>query len=208
MFSIHMGQSGLREMEVAAQRMSGGIARAIDDAVETEANLLQQTIVDGLENQAPGGRTILPLSPMTLVMRRLPSYGNRKQTNSTKALIAGRELLNGVKSKRYKAMWYTVGVHREERNTAGMSLEYLATIHEEGTRAYKITVTPRMHAFSIFLVSQGILKAPWPVGKVITRKIPARPFLAPSYMEWSQEAPDRFQRSIDEFARDAQKRSA
>lgn len=203
-----MGQSGLREMEVAAQRMSGGIKDAINDAVEKEAGLLEQTIVDGLENQAPGGRSILPLSPMTLAMRRLPSHGNRNQSSSTKALIASRELLSGVRKRKYKDMWFTVGVHREERNTSGMSLESLATIHEKGTRAYTVVVTPRMHMFSLFLMSQGILRAPWPVGKVLNRKIPARPFLEPARDEWEQETYERFQRSLDDFARDAQKRSA
>jgi len=185
-----------------AERMTAGMAKKMDKAVNTaiaqEAQLLRSMIVEGLRDQAPGGSKILPLSPMTIAMRKLPRKGAKSgRRGSTKALINNGDLIGSVNAKRQQPAWWTVGVHREARSTNGASLANIAAIQEQGTRAYKITVTPKMHRFSIFLMMQGVLHAPWPVGKVLVCKIPARPFLEPAYVEWGEEAEKRFQGRID-----------
>ncbi|MDD5542888.1 MAG: hypothetical protein PHX83_06905 [Acidobacteriia bacterium] len=183
-----------RSIAGAAKRMNSTVIRSVAE----EAQLLRKMIVKGLRDQAPGGDRILPLSPMTIAMRKLPRKGaKRGRRGSTKALIYNGDLIGGVNAKKQQPVWWTVGVHREERSKDGKSLADIAIIQEKGTRAYVITVTPKMHRFSIFLMMQGVLKAPWPVGKTLRCKIPARPFLEPTYVEWGQEAESRFSKRIE-----------
>jgi hypothetical protein len=49
-----------------------------------------------------------------------------------------------------------------------------------------------MARFSLFLLSMGILKAPWKVGQVLRKKTPARPFLRPAHEMWLTTANERF----------------
>lgn len=190
---------GMAEAEQASAKMAKRMGKAINTAVAQEAQALRNTIVKGLRDQAPGGTKILPLSPMTIALRKLPRKGAKSgKRGSTKALIYGGDLIGSVNSKKEQENWYTVGVHREARSRDGKSLSNIAIIQEKGTRAYRITVTPKMHRFSIFLMMQGILHAPWPVGKTLTCKIPARPFLEPAHVEWEEGVEKRFQGRIDE----------
>jgi hypothetical protein len=187
--------TGLSAAERAAQRGAQRMRGAIDRATAQEAQLLRRVIVQGLRDQAPGGKAIRPLSPMTIALRKLPRKSSKSgaaRRGSTKSLINNGDLLGSVNDRRAGYAWHTVGVHRGERGRDGRDLVNIAAIHEYGTRKYTITVTPKMHRFSIFLMMQGVLKAPWPVGKVLQHQVPARPFLRPGYNQWGEDADERF----------------
>jgi hypothetical protein len=187
--------TGLSEAERAAARSAQRMHAAIERATAQEAQLLRRVIVQGLRDQAPGGHAIRPLSPMTIALRKLPRKGSKSgaaRRGSTKALINNADLLGSINDQRRGYAWHTVGVHRGARGRDGRDLVNIAAIHEYGTRKYTITVTPKMHRFSIFLMAQGILQAPWPVGKVLQHQVPARPFLHPGYNQWGEEADERF----------------
>lgn len=197
MSNVFMKIFGMRKAEKITAQMAARIGAATNRAVAQEAQLLRRMMITGLRDQKPGGKKkILPLSKMTIEMRKLPRKGSksrRRRKGSTKALIDNGDLIGSIHAKQEQPGWWTVGVHRKERTQDGESLIDLAVIHEYGTRQYTITVTPKMHRFSLFLLVQGILKAPWPVGKKLNRQIPARPFLHPAHDEWVQEAEKRMQ---------------
>lgn len=169
-----------------------GAATAERRALAQEAQALRGYMVKGLREQAPGGHHIRPLSPMTIALRKLPRQGAKSGRGSKKALIYNGDLLGSISAQKQDKLWYTVGVHRTARGRLGQAMANIAAIHEHGTRRYTITVTPRMRRFSIFLMMQGLLRAPWPVGKRIVHQTPARPFLSPAHAEWVKEAADRF----------------
>jgi len=191
-----------------AAQFQGLIVRSIERATMQEAHELRKEIVLGLRSQSPGGRAIKPLKETTILLRGLPKSGGggrgatrRKspRRGPTKALIHHGDLIGGINVKRVGFAHYTVGIHRGERGKNGQDLVNIAEIHENGTRQYTVTVTPRMHKFSLFLYQMGVLKAPWPVGKKFRKKIPARPFLGPSHESWEMNASERFSTRLDIF---------
>ncbi len=186
---------GMAEAELEAEVKAKRMAQAIDRAVGQEAVLLRRVMVEGLRDQAPGGRKFLPLSPMTIALRKLPrkdSKTGRARRGSSKVLIYSGDLLGSIAAKRDGWAAWTVGVHRGARGKDGRDLVNIAAIHEGGTRSYTITVTPKMHKFSIFLMLQGVLRAPWRVGARMVHQIPARPFLRPAWEAWEKHADERF----------------
>jgi len=194
MSDIGMKIFGMRPAEKMTEQMAARMGKAITMSVGPEAQLLRRVMVEGLRNQSPGGKRILPLKPMTIAMRKLPrksSKTGKGRRGSTKALIDNGDLIGSINAKQEQPGWWTVGVHRSARSKSGTSMVNIALIHEKGTRAFTITVTPKMHRFSIFLMIQGVLHAPWPVGKKLNMKIPARPFLEPAYKEWEQDSEKR-----------------
>ena len=66
------------------------VQAAIDKAMRKEGHFLRTNIVEGIREQAPGGRAFAPLAPTTLAIRRFRGFGG------TKALIAGGDLRNSI----------------------------------------------------------------------------------------------------------------
>jgi hypothetical protein len=90
------------------QLLSGAPQRvqaAIDKAMRKEGHFLRTKIVEGIREQAPGGRAFAPLAPTTLAIRRFRGFGG------TKALIAGGDLRNSITVTREGDQVF-VGVHR------------------------------------------------------------------------------------------------
>jgi hypothetical protein len=221
MIGFTIKTSDLEPIRVHLDKLARGIKPAVGRAVGQEANALREEIVTGLRDQAPGGRKIRPLSPMTIALRALPRRGgmravrvgthdiiikkvrSSKRKGSSKALIYHGDLLGSVEARRGSSSWeWSVGVHRNAVSRKGANLAKLAAIHEFGTRRYSITVTPKMRRFSIFLMSQGLLRAPWKVGSRLTHQVPARPFLHPGWQVWLKDAGPRFEgRVADELAK-------
>ena len=59
---------------------------SIDKAMLQEGQFLRTKIVEGIREQAPGGRAFAPLAPTSSALRRFRGFGG------TKALIAGGDL--------------------------------------------------------------------------------------------------------------------
>lgn len=169
--------------------MVGSISKAVSTVLAHEAFLLSNEMKNGLIDQKPGGKQIRPLSRMTILLRGF--RGGRGPTH-TKALIDSASMVDAVQAKRKNKYHYTAGVHRNVRSKDGKKLINIAAIHEYGTRQYTVTVTPKMHRFSIALYMAGILKAPWRIGQKLKRKIPARPWLRPAHEVWEKDADTRF----------------
>lgn len=224
---IKLAISGLLESQKQAAMFERFIMRGIDISTHQEAHVLRKEIVNGLRSQAPGGRSILPLSETTILLRGLPrgrgggKSGSkskkvlkskvhhsfvgplkrgqkRPRRGHTKALIDRGDLIGGVAVRRIGWAHYTVGVHRGERGSkSGKDLVNIAEIHENGTKEYTVTVTAKMAKFSKFLVTHGILKVPWKEGSKLMKKIPARPFLGPAQESWEINASQRFETRMD-----------
>jgi len=193
---IRIKTKGLMSSMAAASRMGAQVERGIQSAIAQGAHELRREMMEGLRNQAPGGNTILPLSPMTIALRRLPQKGAKSQTlkqGSTKALIRHGDLIRSINVEKNTPEDYTVGVHRGAKGKkSGKDMVNIAAIHEYGTKSYTQVVTPKMAAFSRYLVVMGILHVPWKIGQMLRKKIPARPFLRPAHKVWSTTANERF----------------
>jgi hypothetical protein len=192
--------------------MVGSISRAVSSVLAREAFRLSNEMKNGLIDQQPGGKPIRPLSKMTILLRGFRSRrkpgkkkakkkvkktvsggfrGGKKPTH-TKALIDSASMVNSIKARRKSIFHYTVGVHSNVRSKNGKDLVNKARIHEYGTKVYTVTVTPKMHRFSVALYLAGILRSPWRVGQELRRQIPARPFLNPAKDVWEEGADTRF----------------
>ncbi len=135
------------------------IPEAIQQSVHQSALELNNVIVKGLRDQAPGGKKIKPLAQSTVDRRRTRSKSGARY--STKALIDNGDLIRSIKTHKLRGLAaYFVGVHRTERakskENRGESLVNIATIHEFGTKP-----THKTHP-----------------------GIPARPFLRPGFKMW------------------------
>lgn len=169
--------------------MVGSVSRGVSAVLAHEAFRLSNEMKNGLISQRPGGKPIRPLSRMTILLR---GFRIKRGPTHTKALIDSASMVNAVEARRRSNFHYTAGVHRNVRSQDGKNLVDIAKVHEYGSRAYTVTVTPKMHRFSIALYLAGILKAPWRVGQKLKRKIPARPWLNPAKDVWEQGADERF----------------
>jgi len=189
------------------ERWQKKVRGAVRRSVKVEAHLLRKVIVEGLRDQAPGGKPIRPLKPMTIALRSLPRMNTatkrggkiRRRRAGTKALIRGGDMMRSVtvQGGSGEGLSYTVGVHRGAKGRrGGKDMVDLARIHEYGTRRYTVTVTPRMHRFSRFLVAAGVLHAPWRVGASLRRRVPPRPFLRPGHDTWEKGVQQRFEHAV------------
>lgn len=169
--------------------MVSSVSAAVSIVLAKEAFRLSNEMKNGLIAQRPGGKPILPLSRMTILLR---GFRIKRGPTHTKALIDSGSMVDAVEARRKSKFHYTAGVHRNVRSKDGKSLVDIARIHEYGTKVYTVTVTPKMHRFSIALYIAGILNAPWRIGQKLRRKIPARPWLNPAKDVWEKKADERF----------------
>ena len=169
-------------LSVGAERLHS----AMNTALRQEAQGLRNEIVQGLTNQAPGGQTLRPPSPLTLAARQLAGFGG------TKALLVRGDLRNAV-SVVVDGDQAFVGVPRSARSPDGKSLTDLAQLHEYGGPPVVIPVTPKMRRFLAVLFKKAGTKPSEGSGRgVVVVQTPARPFLRPAFEKFRQGAEQRF----------------
>lgn len=168
-----------------AQLLATGSERvqaAVDKAALKEGQFLRTKIVEGIREQAPGGRAFTPLAPTTLAIRKFTGFGG------TKALIVHGDLRNAVTVTR-DGDRILVGVLRSARNRAGRPLVNIAALNETGSRPIVVRLTPKARAFLHAAFRRAGLDAPRPgqpsTGIAVLR-IPPRPFLAPVFEKYAQ----------------------
>jgi len=127
-----------------ARRILSGASRrvkdAIDKAVLQEAQFFRTKIVEGLRRGAPGGQALQPLAPTTLAIRRFRGF------KGSKPLIVHGDLWNSIAVVK-QADRVFVGVLRTAKSKGGQSLVNTAAIHEFGSRAIAVKLTPKMRRF-------------------------------------------------------------
>jgi len=171
-------------LAAAPQRMQA----AFDKALLQEAQFLRTKIVEGIREQAPGGRAFTPLAPATLAIRRFRGF------HGTKALLVQGDLRNSITVTKDGDQVF-VGVLRTARNRAGKSLVDIAALHEHGSRPIVIRLTPKARAFLHAAFRHAGLDGPssgQPSTGIAVIQIPARPFLAPVFEKYAQ--PDQVSR--------------
>ena len=153
-------------------------------ALWREAQFLATKVRQGIRDQAPGGQSFKPLSPLTLAVRRF--MGKR----STKALIVDADLLRSIKARKIKKGAYFIGVLRTAKGRTGEKLVNVAEIQEFGTGPIVIEVTAKMRAFLAAAFSQelggvGGGGGGFTTGIIITQ-VPARPFFRPVFEKFGK----------------------
>jgi len=161
---------------------------AFDKALWQEGQFLRTKIVEGIREQAPGGRAFAPLAPTTLAIRKFRGF------RGTKALIVQGDLRNSITVMR-DGDRVLVGVFRTARNRAGKSLVDIAALQEYGSRPIVVHLTPKARAFLHAAFRHAGLDASssgQPGTGIAVIQIPARPFLAPVFDKYAQ--PDQISR--------------
>jgi len=171
-------------------RKTGRILRTLPEKMERaqtraaalEAHALRREIVQGITNQAPGGRAFSSLSPITLGIRKLQGF------SGTKALMRHGDLRNNV-SVTHMYMGgraaYFVGVKRSAVGRDGQGLVNVAKALEYGVPVVVVPVTPAVRRLFLALFIQGTIKAPLKASTtVLTYSIPPYPFMEPAFKKW------------------------
>jgi hypothetical protein len=163
------------------RRIFGNLAqtteRAADTAVLQEAHHLRGKMVEGITDQAPGGKAFKPLSPLTLAARRLRRF------RGTKALMVRGDLRNQITVMRVGRRVF-VGVLKTATGRDGKKLINIANVHEFGYGPIIIKVTPKMRRWLAVLYKEAGIPRVAGAGSgrgVVVIRIPARPFIRPVY---------------------------
>lgn len=158
------------------------IQAAVDKAMLQEGQFLRTKIVEGLREQAPGGRAFAPLAPTTLAIRKFRGF------KGTKALLVHGDLRNAITVVR-EGDRVLVGVLRTARGRAGQPLVDIARLQEEGSGPIVVKLTAKARAFLHAAFRHAGLSSPRggspSIGIAIIR-IPPRPFLAPVFAKYAQ----------------------
>lgn len=158
------------------------VAKATDKAVAQEAQDARKQIVQGIRKQAPGDKQFIPLSKLTIAMRKRSGFRGRK------ALIRTAALIGSVSVKRVGMGRYFIGVLRGASEPNGQSFANVADVMENG-RTFVMRVTPKMRRLIMMAMREaGILRkrrskkdrdAGVMAKRVIVVRIPPRPFVGP-----------------------------
>ncbi|HET9621812.1 MAG TPA: phage virion morphogenesis protein [Kofleriaceae bacterium] len=155
---------------------------AFDKALLQEAQLLRTKVVEGIREQAPGGRAFTPLAPTTLAIRRFRGFAG------TKALLVHGDLRNSITVVK-EADAAFVGVLRTAKGRDGRSLVDIAALHEHGSRPIVMTLTPKARAFLHAAFRRAGLDAPAHRSSAIAViQIPPRPIFGPVFERYAQPA--------------------
>jgi hypothetical protein len=132
----------------------------MDRSLLEEGQFFRNKIIEGLDSQAPGGKTLRPLSPFTLKVRR--AWGFR----GTKALIRSGELRNSVTMVRAGKHAVFVGILNTARGGAvqDRNLAEVGRLHEFGGT---------FHGLAPSASGKGL--------HITTIRTPARPFIKPVF---------------------------
>jgi hypothetical protein len=163
---------------------------AVHVALRQEAELLRKEIVQGITKQAPGGKSLKPLSPLTLAARKMAGFGG------TKALMVRGDLRNAIAAI-VKGDEAFVGVPRKARDKDGKPVVDVAKIQEFGAGPFVVPMTPAMRRYLFTLYAKAGKSRTKGSGKgVVVIRIPARPFLRPAFKSFSKGVQKRFLRRI------------
>ncbi len=159
---------------------------AFDKALLQEGQFLRAKVVEGIREQAPGGRAFAPLAPTTLAIRKFRGF------RGTKALLVQGDLRNSITVVK-EGDRVLVGVLRTARSRDGKSLVDIAALQEHGSQPIVMKLTPKARAFLHAAFRHAGLggSSVRSTGIAIIR-IPARPFLAPVFEKYAQ--PDQVSR--------------
>lgn len=176
-----------------ARRLLSGAAarfeRALRSSLQTEAERARDAIREGLDHQSPGGTALRPLAPMTLAARALTRQSSRK------VLVERGEMLRGVTDV-VRGDRAFVGIRRTARGRDGRLLASIALLHERGG-SVRVRVTPAMRRFLAAAMASGVPAMPrGGSSSARTVRIPARPFLAPSFQSATRGARPRWARAV------------
>lgn len=167
-------------------------AEAKKKALLQEAQMFRTKIIEGLREQAPGGRTFKPLAPSTIAMRKFLGF------KGTKALLRRGDLRNAIVVHEIGEDVF-VGIMRQAKARDGQPMIDIAKLNEYGSRPIVIKITPRMSAFlhMAFRKSGGFgnrMGPPRARTGVLVVQIPAHPFLAPVFEKYgaTEEAQRRY----------------
>jgi hypothetical protein len=162
---------------------------AMQDSLAEEGEFYRRKIVEGIREQAPGGKTFKPLSPVTLAIRKLMGFGG------TKALIRTGELRNNIVSVAQQDRVF-VGILYTARGSDGRSLADLGKLNEEGGIIRSAISRRRMRLIAQAMRKAGLKGSGGSGGAhpgLGFVKIPARPFLRPVFeMYGGQRGANRF----------------
>lgn len=159
---------------------------ALDAALAQEGLFAMGEVKRGIVAQAPGGVAFTPLAATTLKAREVGGAGGKSpKFGGSKALIVTGELLNAITSVVEGGTAF-VGLLRTARSKNGKDLANLGTIHEYGAGP---TVIPykseRQRRYVMWLMREagltGSPKTGSAGGGAYTLRIPARPFLRPTF---------------------------
>jgi len=168
----------------------------INGILMREAEVLRGIIITGFEAQAPGGKPFQPLSAWTIAMRRFRGFGG------SKALIYSGEMRKSIVAKNYPStMTAFVGILYQTRRSGddGERMVNIAKVHEFGSKPFVVDVTPAMRRLLAAVAKTTGLIQYTEGRKGVERyliKIPARPFLRPSYEKWRVGLEDRIQAQL------------
>ena len=161
-------------------------------ALLQEGLFFRNKIIEGIREQAPGGKQFKPLSPATLALRKF--FGMK----GTKALIEHGDLRNSIVVQAIGDEVFC-GILRTAKGEDGHSLVDVGKIQEEGSKPIVVKMTPKMAAMLHMAMkeaggSMNRMGPPPPSTGMIIVQIPARPFLAPIFDKYGdpEEASRRF----------------
>jgi hypothetical protein len=177
------------DWDAARRAFSNMASRAKEAARKSllqEGHFLRGKMLDGLKDQAPGGRQLQPLSPLTLAARRLAGF------RGTKALIRAGDLRNGIAVLERTALVF-IGVPRTARAKDGSGLVDIAALHEFGSQPFALRITDKMRRYlGVLFKEAGIPRRSGggggATGGVVIIRIPARPFIRPIFDRFANPA--------------------
>jgi phage gpG-like protein len=168
---------------------------AVDKALMQEAQLFRTKIVEGIREQAPGGKAFAPLAPTTLAIRRFRGF------KGTKALLVQGDLRNSITVVKEGDRVF-VGVLRSAKGRAGQRLVDVAAVHEFGSRPIVVKLTPKARAFLHAAFRRAGLDSPGkPSTGIAIIRVPARPFLGPVFEKWGGDADAVSKRFLERVAK-------
>jgi hypothetical protein len=156
---------------------------AVDKALLQEAQFFRTKIVEGIREQAPGGKAFAPLARTTLAIRRFRGF------KGTKALLVQGDLRNSIVVVREGGGVF-VGVLRNAKAKSGQPLVNVAAVHEYGSRPIAVRLTPKARAFLHAAFRKAGLDSPAggkPSIGIAIIKVPARPFMGPVFEKFGGE---------------------
>jgi hypothetical protein len=174
--------------------MEVDVGQAGKRAILQEAHFLRQKMLQGIRDQAPGGKRFKPLSKLTLAARRLAGF------RGTKALMVHGDLRNSINvhhGSAASAGAVFIGILRTARSSKGKSLINIAEVHEWGATVV-LRVTPKMRRFLAVLMKEAnresggglgdaiprpfwLIKAKGNRKPIIVIHIPPRPYVRPVF---------------------------
>ncbi len=165
--------------------------RALDIAVQSEAQFIRKQIIEGLRSQAPGGKKFKPHAKTTIAVDEVRK--KRKRRGKGKVLLSSGGLRNSIKVKKLRPKQAFVGILR----TAGGGKANVGEIHETG-RSFVVPLTPKSRALIMMAFRKKGMIVPGEGKAFIAVTIPARPFIAPIGEKYGKpkDVRARFERSL------------